>query len=385
MIPQIGVSNVYYPSWPSAARVQYQFPAHARLPCDYAQRSASSPTSVHRLRPGDIDVVAALGDSLIAGNGAMEEYAAGTFFEHRGVSWCAGGQATWRQFMTLPNILKEFNPRLRGYSTGQGEYHAPNSRLNVAFPVAADENLLQQARILVARMRKDPSIDIANHWKLVTILIGANDLCSSQCFNSTANTGEQHALQLRRALDYLQRHLPRTLVSLVSVPDVLISRRVETTFMCRLLHRLFCRCYHRGQTPADIWRLVREYQAAEEQLALSGLYDTRPDFTVVFQPFMQVLNAPWSEASSGQFKLAPIDQTFVTFDCFHFSQKGHAMMANLYWNNLLEPVGNKTRDSKDGRERSLQKLLHRFVCPTQRTPYIFTNENSERFFRTGHQ
>jgi hypothetical protein len=45
---------------------------------------------VHQLRPGDIDVVAALGDSLIAGNGALEEYAAGTFFEHRGVSWCAG-------------------------------------------------------------------------------------------------------------------------------------------------------------------------------------------------------------------------------------------------------------------------------------------------------
>jgi phospholipase B1, membrane-associated len=30
-------------------------------------RSPSPPTSVHRLRPGDIDVVAAIGDSLVAG------------------------------------------------------------------------------------------------------------------------------------------------------------------------------------------------------------------------------------------------------------------------------------------------------------------------------
>ena len=155
--------------------------------------------------------------------------------------------------------------------------------------------------------------------------------------------------------------------------------------------------------------------------ALSGRYDTRPDFTVVFQPFMKVLNAPWSEAASGQFKLAPIDQTFVTYDCFHFSQKGHAMseltfvghirswdhwvsvimshkiilifivnicvycnvddvsVANLYWNNLLEPVGNKT----DG--AVLPKLLQRFLCPTERAPFIFTNENSERYLRTGLQ
>lgn len=61
---------------------------------------------MHRLRPGDIDVVAGLGDSLVAGSGAMEEFAVGTFIEARGVSWCTGGQGNWRKFLTLPNILK---------------------------------------------------------------------------------------------------------------------------------------------------------------------------------------------------------------------------------------------------------------------------------------
>jgi len=64
---------------------------------------------VHRLRPGDIDVIGGLGDSLVAGSGALEEFAVGTFIEARGVSWCVGGQGDWRQFFTLPNVLKVYN------------------------------------------------------------------------------------------------------------------------------------------------------------------------------------------------------------------------------------------------------------------------------------
>lgn len=53
-------------------------------------RSYTRPTSVHKLRPGDIDIIGAMGDSLIAGSGALEEWALGNMIEYRGVSWCAG-------------------------------------------------------------------------------------------------------------------------------------------------------------------------------------------------------------------------------------------------------------------------------------------------------
>lgn len=71
------------------------FPKSMPFPCENTTgfgfgRSIERPTSIHRLRPGDIDVIGALGDSLIAGNGAMEEWALGTMIEYRGVSWCAG-------------------------------------------------------------------------------------------------------------------------------------------------------------------------------------------------------------------------------------------------------------------------------------------------------
>lgn len=81
-----------YQSRPDGVRRQPLFPADFRFPCPESSRvrSAQRPTSVHRLRPGDVDVVAAMGDSLVAGNGALEEYALGTIIEYRGVSWCAG-------------------------------------------------------------------------------------------------------------------------------------------------------------------------------------------------------------------------------------------------------------------------------------------------------
>lgn len=54
----------------------------------------------------------------------------------------------------------------------------------------------------------------------------------------------------------------------------------------------------------------------------SGRYDTKEDFTVVLQPFMQAFNAP--EGKAGRFKPF-IDKSYITYDCFHFSQKGHAL------------------------------------------------------------
>lgn len=85
---------IRYP-FKNRARVQSQFPRSMPFPCKNftAQkfgRSVTRPTSVHKLRPGDIDVVGAMGDSLVAGNGALEEFALGTMIENRGVSWCIG-------------------------------------------------------------------------------------------------------------------------------------------------------------------------------------------------------------------------------------------------------------------------------------------------------
>lgn len=53
-------------------------------------RSKTRPTSAHMLRPGDIDVVGAMGDSLTAANGAGASNVFQVYIENRGVSWSIG-------------------------------------------------------------------------------------------------------------------------------------------------------------------------------------------------------------------------------------------------------------------------------------------------------
>jgi hypothetical protein len=51
-----------------------------------------------------------MGDSLTCSTGAMAEKLRELSMENRGLAWSIGGQWTWRNATTLPNILKEFNP-----------------------------------------------------------------------------------------------------------------------------------------------------------------------------------------------------------------------------------------------------------------------------------
>lgn len=61
---------------------------------------------MHKLRPGDIDVIGAMGDSLTAGAGVFADSVLQIMIENRGVTTTGGGQGTWRQYITLPNIIK---------------------------------------------------------------------------------------------------------------------------------------------------------------------------------------------------------------------------------------------------------------------------------------
>lgn len=90
-------------------KVQKPFAKSTKFFCDTKNgpgaRSATIPETVHRLRPGDIDVVAAIGDSLTAGNGALATSILQVFIENKGVSWSIGGQGNWRKYLTV-NILQ---------------------------------------------------------------------------------------------------------------------------------------------------------------------------------------------------------------------------------------------------------------------------------------
>ena len=76
-------------------KFQEPVPEDIPFPCDTAPgspgaRSATRPTSVHHLRPGDIDVIGAMGDSLTAGSASAAANLVEIFIENRGMSWSGG-------------------------------------------------------------------------------------------------------------------------------------------------------------------------------------------------------------------------------------------------------------------------------------------------------
>lgn len=86
--------------------------------------------------------------------------------ENRGMSWSGGGQGTWREFLTLPNILKEFNPDLVGYALKDSRAFQRASVFNVAEINSMSQDMPWQANNLVKRMRSDPRVDLEKDWKV---------------------------------------------------------------------------------------------------------------------------------------------------------------------------------------------------------------------------
>lgn len=224
--------------------VQTQFPANSNFFCDvrYGARSKTVPTNVHLLTPGDIDVVAALGDSLTVGLNANARSLFQIGSEDRGVSWSIGGQDTWRQVLTLPNILKEYNPKLYGYSLND-----PPGRIsgfNFAVSSSMSAQTVNQAKHLVARLTNDRHVDVQNHWKLITYMTGGNDFCSGICRQHDTNVILNNAARdLITTLRILKASLPRTLVNVVLPPNVDILTKLKgAPLQCGIIHTFACPC-----------------------------------------------------------------------------------------------------------------------------------------------
>ncbi|XP_017046497.1 phospholipase B1, membrane-associated [Drosophila ficusphila] len=327
-------------------------------------RSSDPPTSVERLRPGDIDIIAAFGDSLSAGNGILSNNFIDMINEFRGLAFSGGGVADWRRFVTLPNILKVFNPQLYGFAVSNSlVVNHRSSRLNIAEPMVMSRDLPFQARVLVDLLRRDPRVDMKRHWKLLTVYVGNNDICSDLChWDSPQAFLDQHARDLRQALRLLRDHVPRLLVNLIGVPNIpqVLGTMTHVPLQCFVVHRVGCHCLvndrlNRTQLAERRQTLLRWQQLDVEIARLPEFH--RPDFAVVAHPLLTNITAP--KLPDGQ-----TDWRFFSHDCFHFSQRGHAIISNLLWNSMLLPDDQKPRPSV------IPRLFERVVCPTAEQPFF---------------
>uniref|UniRef100_A0A182YNY3 Phospholipase B1, membrane-associated n=1 Tax=Anopheles stephensi TaxID=30069 RepID=A0A182YNY3_ANOST len=349
--------------------LQERIPPEVPFPCNVSLgRSAKPPTSVHKLRPGDINVIAAMGDSLTAGSGAAASGFVDLFQENRGLAWSIGGQWDWRNVTTLPNIMKVFNPKLVGYSLGDAYPFHRDSQFNMAEIGAVSYDIPYMARSMVQRIRRDPRVDWKRDWKLVTISIGGNDICTFVCtMRYPEQLPSKHRLRLQRTLRYLRDNMPRTFVNLVSVPSVAkVVMLQRKPFECASLHNGECSCwigklYNQSDASRARWRRIQnEMIRVEKEVAESKEFRGLDEFAVVYQP--------WSLNVTMKMNGKEVDYSLLSIDCFHMSQKGNAYAGAALWNNMLEPVGKKTP--------SWQPLMTNFKCPTKDSPYLGTYDNS---------
>ncbi|XP_073339779.1 phospholipase B1, membrane-associated-like [Pagrus major] len=344
------------------------------IPCTDRSPSPTTPTSVHELRPGDIKVVAAVGDSLTAANGvgAKNDNLLLVINEYRGLSWSIGGDENITNVTTLPNILREFNPNLTGFSEGIGKEDSPQAFLNQAVAGAKAGDMVRQVRVLVDKMKADSSIDFYNDWKVITMFIGGNDICDF-CTDSIFFSPRNVVKRIQQALDILHNEVPRAIVNLVEVLNIVPLRDLHSdkTLGCPTWFvSLVCPCILKPKEgSAELQKvndLNRAYQSAMRELIDSGRYDTRVNFTVVLQPFLREVYLPRLEDGRP-------DRSYFSPDCFHLSQRAHTLMARALWNNMLEPVGNKTftQDFEAGID---------LKCPSETNPFIRTAVNSNYTF-----
>ena len=82
------------------------------FPCNVTLSRHRTNDNVRTLRPGDIDIIAALGDSITAAAGALATDITGVTHEFRGVGYMTGADGDWSDTPTIHNILQQFNPNL---------------------------------------------------------------------------------------------------------------------------------------------------------------------------------------------------------------------------------------------------------------------------------
>ncbi|XP_060720922.1 phospholipase B1, membrane-associated isoform X1 [Tachysurus vachellii] len=343
---------------------------HPPFFCPDMMPSASTPASVEVVKAADIKVIAALGDSLTTAIGANSTTVLGIPIEYRHVSWSIGGYGTFQNVITLANILRLFNPDLVGPAQSRTVHgtRAPltDTGFNLAVTGHNTFNLPGQTRHLIDTMKMFEDINFDEDWKLLTILIGMNDICD-YCKDKSLFSVENFIHYMSTSMEMLMNEVPRMIVNVVQILPMEALREVQKPTPGCLLQRSFCSCLVKPTSDSeDLKELIEvnlQYQKALEQLLHTDRFFKR-DFAVVLQPFLKHADPP--RLPNGK-----VDMSFFTPDCFHFTIKGHEELAKGLWNNMFQPEGEKFMVESFSNPIQL-------MCPPVDHPYIYTRPSAAR-------
>ncbi|KAI8147358.1 hypothetical protein BJV82DRAFT_575349 [Fennellomyces sp. T-0311] len=322
----------------------------------------STPTDVTDVRIDDIKVIAAMGDSIMAGFGMMGSGSGlDSMTEYRGQSYGIGGDAN---ALTVATFTKQFSPDLVGPSTGErlvslcaGGFCSPtftyrtNDRLNAAVSGSTAKYLDSQLTYIISKM-KSLADDYENDWKLINIQIGSNDQCASCGTSAYDMTATRYGNYVSEAVARIKQNIPKVIVNLMGTFRVspVYDLTSGTSYCPRVAgvptNRFLCSCF---QSTSSARRAMD---------ALSDAYDVK--LREIYERYKGVDTHTFGVAyQPNNINIAgfPIEM-MSTADCFHPSLISHQWIAKTHWNNLFTPQSYKA--SVHNYDANLQ-----IYCPTE--------------------
>lgn len=270
-----------------------------------------------------------MGDSITAGF-ALTNLPS----DSRGQTWCCGDN---EGAVTVSNFFRHYTADVLS-----------GVKFNLAVSGSKVQGMARQAERWIEAVRSEPGIDAEHDWKLLNIWIGPNNECTS-CRMEEANQPPAYERELRAAIDILQAGSPRTFVNLISMTNLTGLVTAEgAKEQCILQHAaltpVLCPCAFGSDEEAVHMDTVVQ---ANNQILFQIQDEIREkrlkDFAVIVQPGLQEMRIP--------------DWTYLSrLDCFHPSLLAHQEVAKGVWNNMMQPVGEKTT----GFEPPVQ-----LACPTE--------------------
>eukprot|EP01119_Soliformovum_irregulare_P020004 TRINITY_DN6429_c0_g1_i4.p1 TRINITY_DN6429_c0_g1~~TRINITY_DN6429_c0_g1_i4.p1 ORF type:complete len:165 (+),score=47.05 TRINITY_DN6429_c0_g1_i4:439-933(+) len=159
----------------------------------------------------------AMGDSISAGF-AMKGFPPADFLEYRDWVFSIGGDDS---AVTIPNWLKHYNPDIKGAAQDWTWPMTKGEWLDGAVSMAKVEALPDQIQYLMNTARNSyPGINWEEDWKLLTIFVGANNLCDACKPKDPLGTPEYWEAHLRQVLGLVQKHIPKVFVNLVTIFNI---------------------------------------------------------------------------------------------------------------------------------------------------------------------
>jgi phospholipase B1 len=254
-----------------------------------------------------------VGDSISAGFAMYAPHAtdfnnfSSMLIEYRGDVFSIGGNDG---YYTLPNFIKKYNPDLQGASIGNSlpldyvkwknhviqPFDSKVTHLNGAQSGARVEDVPAQIDYLTQQLQTtyNKTVDFKNDWKILTILIGANNLCGA-CTSSSYSQPDFYQQQLELVLQKTYTQIPRVFVNILLMFNISqVYTCMMTSVYCITAVNFFttteCGCLTDHTTPQqrqemDIFGVAynQKIYELEETWAAKNL----TDFAVRVQPFTQ--------------------------------------------------------------------------------------------------